>query len=360
VGSIAIRVDASTSIGSGHLLRCLTLARQLRASGMDITFICRKSTSDLFDLITEERFSLIFLDEDIVPEEPDLSIIQGRDSILTKEALFSIGKKIDCLVVDHYQLDYQWEDTLKEHVGRLMVIDDLSNRPHSCDLLLDQGYGASADKYHKLTSPHTYLLLGPSYTLLRPEFSKVRNEIPLPSLYDETYRVHLFFGMYDAGNMTIQVVRWILEGFSSLQLRVVVGSDRTDTDVLQEFAHQYPGRLDWRCRPPDLATFMVGCHVAIGAPGMSTWERACLGIPSIYIASSNNQIPILERLKAEGISEYIGHYSAISEASFKERVEYFVSDTDLLLALRNKSMNMIDGKGCERVVLKIMDSLDTL
>lgn len=346
------RVDASSSIGSGHLLRCLTLACGLRSKDIEVVFICRKSDSDLFDLILEEGFRLIFLDKEVVKKGSDFNDL---DSELSKEAISILGKRVDWLIVDHYELDYRWEERLKDYVGHIMVIDDLSNRLHSCTLLLDQGYGSSPDRYNELTCNTSDLLLGINYSLLRPEFLNSRNTVTPPNLLDENLSLHIFFGMYDTGEMTLRATRWLLEGLPSVKVRVVIGSATSAIKEYEDLGDKYPGRLEWRLRPKNVASFMASCHAAIGAPGMSTWERACLGLPSLYIATTENQIPILERLKNEEVCDYMGYYKDITEDTFIEKTQKFLSNSDFLIALRNKSMKLCDGRGCERVVLKMLD-----
>lgn len=173
---VLIRTDASVEIGSGHLMRCLTLADQLRSEDSAVAFACRDLPGGLFDLLQTHGYRYARL-----PSATPGSNAQQDDAEATLEAaekLFPDG--LDWLVVDHYGLDATWERMLRPHVRKLMVIDDLANRPHDCDLLLDQNYYRDLDRrYHGLVPEQCITLLGPTYVLLRPEFADARQQLRL-------------------------------------------------------------------------------------------------------------------------------------------------------------------------------------
>jgi UDP-2,4-diacetamido-2,4,6-trideoxy-beta-L-altropyranose hydrolase len=177
---IAFRADASPQMGTGHVMRCLTLADALKGRGAQSTFICRPHAGHLLDLIKQRGHEAIVLspadDAFTAPADPFhakwLGTDWASDAAQTEQSLGN--QVVDWLVVDHYALDCRWEQEMRPHTRRIMAIDDLADRPHDSDLLLDQNLGRTAQDYCGLLSSHTQTLIGPSYALLRPEFIQWR------------------------------------------------------------------------------------------------------------------------------------------------------------------------------------------
>ncbi len=179
---LAIRVDASTRMGLGHLVRCRTLAQELRAQGAEVRFICRAHPGHQIDALAADAFATISLPappNDIDTGESAaaedyarwLGVPQHQDAVETLAALS--GWRPDWLVVDHYGLDVDWAQLLRPHVGRILVIDDLANRLHDADLLLDQNYATDgARRYAGLLPASALTLIGPRYALLHPAYAE--------------------------------------------------------------------------------------------------------------------------------------------------------------------------------------------
>jgi len=180
---VAIRADAGRHIGAGHVMRCLTLGEALRDRGADVTFLCRAFEGHLMDRIRRDGFAVeAFPVEGVVrptktgaspPHAGWLGTSLERDRDLTHDALGRLGG-VDLLIVDHYALDSRWERGMRDIARRILVIDDLADRPHDADWLLDQTYGRRTDAYEGLVPPACRLLLGSDYALLRPEFAALR------------------------------------------------------------------------------------------------------------------------------------------------------------------------------------------
>ena len=144
---VAIRVDGSWDIGSGHLVRCATLAKGLREHGAEIIFLCRKLDSRSCEFLESKGLSVAYLDiragattlrrhDDIPDVEWDGSIQQG--DCLASSHILSRQGSVDWLVIDHYGIDIRWESRMRDFASHIMVIDDLANRKHDCDVLLNQ------------------------------------------------------------------------------------------------------------------------------------------------------------------------------------------------------------------------------
>jgi len=147
--NILIRVDSSNAIGSGHVMRCLTLADSLREKGCNCQFVCRNHPGNLSALIQEKgyRVTLLPLQEFQVEAYPHHADWVGADWQIDAKETGSLIATLETppawLVIDHYGLDARWETSLRPAVGRIFVIDDLADRTHDCDCLLDQNLVAN-------------------------------------------------------------------------------------------------------------------------------------------------------------------------------------------------------------------------
>ena len=207
--NVIIRADASTQIGSGHVMRCLTLAEELRDGGSMVSLVSRDHPGNLNELIRDKGFQYFELSTgqgiEVKPHQSGseyaswLGVSQERDAMETIEAIGE--ERAEWLIVDHYALDEKWEPLLRPHAAKIMVIDDLADRRHDCDLLLDQNFFINGEKrYDELVSPSCTKLLGPKYALLRREFREARKK--LKERTGEVKRVLVFFGGSDPENYT--------------------------------------------------------------------------------------------------------------------------------------------------------------
>ena len=182
---VLFRTDSSIQIGSGHVMRCLTLAEGLKKKGASCKFICRDHEGNLISLIEEKGFKAIILK---TPKIKNIKFSPKNNSSLCYSEWLGvpweidakqtndliIGLNIDWLIVDHYALDSRWENAVTGNIDKVMIIDDLADRNHNCDLLLDQNLGKNQSDYYSLTPADCNILVGPKFALLRPEFSDMR------------------------------------------------------------------------------------------------------------------------------------------------------------------------------------------
>ena len=162
------RVDASAVIGSGHLMRCLTLAKALQQSNWQVQFACRAHPGHLIQWLQDQSFDVITLQQ-----PPDtkasgyaawLGVTELQDAAELKEQLQA---PVDLLVIDHYGLSKTFEQAMAGFYRKLLVIDDLANRSHQCDYLLDQNlYPQMHSRYDNLVNKEAQLWLGPSLSLI--------------------------------------------------------------------------------------------------------------------------------------------------------------------------------------------------
>lgn len=305
---IAFRTDASLQIGTGHVMRCLTLADALRERGAQSTFICRPHAGHLLDLIHQRGHTTKALadadDAYNAPADPChakwLGTEWASDATQTQQALGD--QDVDWLVVDHYALDRRWEQTLRPHTRRIMAIDDLADRPHDCDLLLDQNLGRQAQDYGGLLSRHTQTLIGPAYALLRPEFAQWREYSLQRRTQPQLKNLLITMGGVDQANATGQVLDALTncELPTDLRITVVMGSTAPWLAQVQAQAATMQCPTQVLAGVSNMAPLMAESDLCIGAAGSTTWERCCLGLPALQLVLAANQKDINAALELAG------------------------------------------------------------
>lgn len=292
--NIIIRADASVHIGSGHVMRCLVLAEALKERGYLVSFVCRSQFGDMIDFIKERDFGVFSLDEIIPAIQPRnsadyLGWLQCTIEKDTNDFLSEINNA-DIVVTDHYAIGKEWQSIIRDNLNcRIVAIDDLE-REHDADLVVDQTLGRE-----KLSYPNVACALtGCHYALLNPNFSLLREQAYQRATPLKVVRILVSMGGVDLPNATLAV----LQQLSTL--------DNIDVTVLLSHRAPHYASVSTFCQTTlnikqidfvsDMAKVMLEHDVAIGAPGTTSWERACLGLPSIIIPLANNQFAISEAL----------------------------------------------------------------
>ncbi|MGC9457316.1 MAG: UDP-2,4-diacetamido-2,4,6-trideoxy-beta-L-altropyranose hydrolase [Halothiobacillaceae bacterium] len=360
--NIAIRVDASTAMGTGHLVRCRTLGRALRQQGATVRFICRAHLGHGLEALREEGFTVAALPEPEASESESsgedyarwLGVSQSRDA---DETIAALEGRPGWLVVDHYGLDAEWEQRLRPHVGRILVIDDLANRNHDCDALLDQNYNPDAEaRYAERLPAEAMRLFGPRYALLGPEYAAYRREAGAHS--GRVDRVLVFFGGTDPDNLTGRALEALSDpAFANVAVDAVVGPNNPHREALAKQAKARPGTTLHDPRP-HLADLMAGADLAIGAGGTTTWERCCLGLPSLVVSIADNQRPACEALAADGLIAYAGHHEQVTAEILRARLAELAFEPDRLQRMAAAGRKLVDSRGAERVTGSLMDCND--
>jgi UDP-2,4-diacetamido-2,4,6-trideoxy-beta-L-altropyranose hydrolase len=336
-------------------MRCLTLADVLREQGAECEFVCREHEGHLMGHIRSRGYEAHSLPK---PSENAsftsefahaswLGVDWQTDAAQTHQALRS--SVVDWLIVDHYALDHRWESTLRSSFRRIMVIDDLADRPHDCDLLLDQNYGSSAERYRSLVSADCSQCHGPEYALLKPVYAERRGQ--LPARDGQVRRVLIYFGGgADAANLTrLAVQAFQTPELAPIKLDIVVGEAYSHQSSLEELVAQR-GNATIHLKLPDLADLMAEAHLAIGAGGVTTWERCCIGLPSIVIGIAENQRPACEALSADEVVDYLGHVDQVTSELIRDRILSLLKRPDLVLELSERAMRLVDGSGTYRIL----------
>lgn len=296
--TVIFRADASLDIGTGHVMRCLTLADALTLQGAKCGFICADVPGNLAAVIRARGHDVHLLPAPAT-EKPAATIYGTHDGWLAtswqddaqrvQEVL--TGNRPDWLILDHYALDRRWERTLRSFCGKLLVIDDLADRPHECDLLLDQSPGRRIADYDGLAGGPCRLVVGPAYALLRPEFKALRTVSLKRRVSASLGRLLVTMGGVDAPNATATALN-ILKNTSlpgELRIDVAMNAQAPWLELVRALARAMPWPTEVHVNPPSMAKLMADSDLAIGAAGTTALERCCLGLPTLQVVLATNQ-----------------------------------------------------------------------
>lgn len=349
---VVFRVDASVETGSGHVMRCLALADGLKAVGAHSCFLSRHMPGHLRDILDAKGHGFELLaggDDgaiDDLAHSAWLGTSQRADAQLALQALS--GKRCDWLVVDHYALDARWESAFRVATQRILVIDDLADRVHDCELLLDPSASADAGlRYEGRVPGHCRLMLGARHALLRGEFRQMRGRARPRD--GRVKRILVFLGGVDAAGHTINAVD-ALDGLriEGLKVDVVIGTQNPRR-----------GDIESRCKARSfachvqtdrMAELMEMADLAIGAGGSSTWERCCLGLPALTLCVAENQRRLVQDAALHGLIYAPDLHPADSDA-IRAHLRALVNNPLLLQQISRNGLQAVDGRGTQRVLL---------
>lgn len=355
---IVFRVDSGTHIGIGHLMRCFTLAIELR-SNFSILFICKDHVGANYDFI-QSQFPVKIIEGGVKralteDEKNNYTSWLGEsweeDLARTNEIIRGINI-VNLVIVDHYSLDERYEKGLFTEL--VMVIDDLTNRKHNCQLLLDQNISAVKSEYQRLTLPETRLLIGPQYALLKEEYGQYHKKIQIEYTDRPVKNILVFFGASDINGDTLKFAKATMqENFSKEYVFTFVLSDlHKDFKELSLLLAQYQNAELFHL-VPNFIDLILKSDLFIGAGGTTSWERACLGVASALLAVADNQLRVCEELARREIAHYLGKSQEITPAKWKTFFTEIVPNTSLWYRCRTNAFNLIDGLGTKKVTGEI-------
>lgn len=307
---VAIRTDASLDIGTGHVMRCLTLALALRSKGAEVIFVCRDFKGALHEKLQAIGFQVSILPHNDLASgsqafsgrlrhhewlgDDERSDASDTLLILQKERAF------DWLVTDHYGIGKIWHQTIRPANSKIFVIDDLADREHDCDLLLDQSYFGKhkLSRYVNKVPPHCKTLIGPNYSLLRPEFN---DQVVKPSAPNNPIRkLFINFGGIDKPDMTSRVLETLLPVLpSGVSVDVVASNLNPQLEKIARVCQEH--QLSLHIDSDEMAGLMRNADLAIGCGGVVAIERAFIRLPSIVIANAFNQQKSLQDMASSGL-----------------------------------------------------------
>lgn len=354
-----IRADASVSIGIGHVMRCLTLAYALAEAGVEVHFICRQHPGHLRNLIVSRGFTVHMLPPgrggyteraDDPPHAAWLNALPEEDAEACRRIVAEIGQT-DLAIIDHYGLDHRFELLLRDAISCLAVIDDLADRPHACDILLDQNAGRAALDYAGLVSKETTVLAGTQWALLRPEFAELRETSIERRRKGELKSILVTMGGIDALDVTSRALAALARGGLGEAARVcaVMGGNSPHLQAVRDLSARLPFPTEVVVDATDMATRMLEADLALGAGGTTSWERCCLGLPSIVSALAANQERTVDALVEAGAARAVS-LTQDYEVELGKLVSLLSRTPDAMLDMSRHAATLCDGLGTKRFV----------
>lgn len=352
---ISFRVDASAQIGTGHFMRCLTLADELKQRGAQVRFVSRNLPVHLRGMLESKEIEFVPLGSSVSAEVTDdlahshwLGVGQAQDAQDTIQALSD--QAWNWLIVDHYALDTRWETALRDTCDGILVIDDLADRRHDCDVLLDPNfYVDMAKRYDDKVPAHCRLLLGPSYALLRDEFRRLRAQVKPRT--GQVKRVMVFFGGVDANNYTERAIQVLASsGLLGVIVDVVIGAHHAHRAEIEALCLKH--NFNCHVQTDRIAELMALADLAIGAGGSATWERCCLGLPSLTICAAANQQKQISDAASAGLL-YALELSGDVQMALGLHLRALVENSHLRQFISGHAMQAVDVRGVSRVVATI-------
>jgi UDP-2,4-diacetamido-2,4,6-trideoxy-beta-L-altropyranose hydrolase len=353
---IVFRVDGSKKTGHGHFMRCLTLADSFDTKLVEITFVFRSLSLNLQNKIRERGYAF----SELKTEKNDnnlgdlhhsdwLEVSQKQDATDFLNALGS--EEYEWIVVDHYALDWRWEVLVRHKAKKILVIDDLADRRHECDALFDQNiYKNLESRYINLVPETCMLFLGPKYCFLRPEFYELRNSVQPRS--GKIKNILVFFGGVDGENNTEQAISVITGVLNQLVLKnsvrvdVVIGSEHPALAGIEEMCRKES--FTFHVQTNKMARLMADADLAIGAGGISTYERLYMRLPALLKATSSNQLEPLNYMSSLGLFDIF-----LNKKDLKEKLE-------MVLLRENTSPPICVQNGNEKIAKYMMNETISL
>ena len=345
--SIAFRVDCSSKIGSGHFMRCLRLSRSLKKSEKNIYFIVSQSDylNEIKNLLYKENLKLILINS----KKGNFSYLGDAKStiaILKK-------KKIQKLFVDNYKIDIKWEKKVKKYTEKLIVIDDLANRKHYCDIIIDQNYVKNyKTRYDKITNKNCLKLLGPKFCI----DNKIKNA-NLKKQKTKIRRIFVFFSsVFNSKIFEIIISLFSNKKFKDIDIDFVIGN--LEKKKFLRLKNSVNNNVNLIIGNKNLKNLMSRADLAIGSGGTNTWERISLGLPSIVFCIAQNQKKICEFLSKMKIIKYLGPLNIKSAGKLKKEIIKVQKNYKEIKINSEQNKHLIDGFGIERINFFINNDLN--
>lgn len=358
---IAFRVDASHIIGSGHLMRCLVLARLLRQAGCSVVLVSRDLPGNMSDWVeTSERLPVARLPRtqvraDARPELDALGCTEEEDATETLKVLQK-GPSCDILIVDHYALSKAWESLVFPGVSRTLVIDDLANRPHSADILLDpNAHPDPVTRYEQLVTADCKLLLGPRFAPIRPSFAR-RSGQRRPHCGGRP-NVLVYFGGTDRTGVTLRALEALSKlGFNREKVVPVIGATDPHRDSWLAGAESlgFSPRIGIG---QNMAKLMTWADLALGAGGSSQWERCATGLPSLVATLAANQETCSRTLHEAGVLKLMGRAEDLGTEDIRRHVKFLWGHPAAMRAMASRGRALVDGHGGRRITAILLEGM---
>lgn len=344
--SAVFRCQASATIGGGHVVRSVALASALATDGWQVNFSVTEETLVIVPILATSAFSV------------DTQVAAGGGEVAALKALWPSG--CDLLVAD----DYRWgaaEGAMADGWAKTrLVIDDLANRRHGAEFLLDQTLGRRVDDYRNLVGQSCRVLAGPTYAVLRAPFAVARTARALsPRAAREIEHVFVSVGLADPANVTGTILEGLVAAGYRRRVTVVIAAGAAHRCVVDDFSRQHfdVAAVLSGLSGDDMARHLGDADVAIGAAGVSSYERACLGVPTLLVELAENQRDNIAALVGAGAAISLGRADNLRAAAVAATFRDLVGAPERRAAMSRAAGLISDGRGAERVALALRPEL---
>lgn len=328
-----IRTDATQLIGGGHVMRCLSLANVLADNGWQVLFCGIDQTLQIAPLLGRASHEW-----------------RTMESVDNAEELRShVPDGCDVLIVDHYSLDQKFERKCRDFARKILVIDDLANRSHDCNVLLDQTLGRSPKDYKHLVPADCRLLLGPSFALLRPQFTDVRKDVMKKRAAQNTLtKILVSFGTTDPYNLSERSLLALQMANFQGHTDVITGPQTPHIESIRAVAARSSFSVTVHSEVDDMAALMVQADLSIGAGGTTSWERCCVGLASLIIVVADNQKFITSQLEKVGAAACLGWHETTTVKDISDKITTVLRHPEHIKQMSEKAATVCDGLGSQR------------
>lgn len=331
-------------------MRCLSLACELKNQGAAVSFICADLPGSLSKLVTAKHIDVLTISLTQEYKTANNIQLQIYDSIQTSLLLEDLQP--DLVIVDHYSLNEVWENKINRFGLKIMVIDDLADRNHHCDILLDQNdLNKHSSRYNALVSESCELLLGPKYVMLRDEFKPSLAASYQPP--ESIKRLLLFFSLGDDKGETLKAMAGVEGSRGEFEVDIVVGKSNPNLDEIKKKCAE--NSWEFHCQVDYMSELMMKADLIIGGGGSTSWEKCFLGIPSLSVILAENQVEITESLENHGAIINLGSYGNVLPSSYSSVLDKL--NTQTLKEMSSQASLLVDGKGIYRVAKSIFSIL---
>ncbi len=350
---VAIRVDGSAAMGTGHLKRCLSLAQALIEAGADVRFVCRALDAVAATVLGDSGIPTLWLPvpaqaftpaPDAPPHAAWAGVPQGQDADDTASTL--ADWRPDTVVVDHYAFDAGWQRAVRDALGcRLLVIDDTADRALEADALLDHNWAPDhRAKYAGRLQREPLWLCGPRFALLAGAYRGAGRY----RFQDTVRSIGVFMGGTDPGGISARVLAACrVAGFTGPVEVVSTSANPRLADLRQACAND--GHATLTLDQPDLATFFARHDLQVGAGGGASWERCCIGAPTVLLALTANQLAVVPGLAA------LGAVRAAGDPDLPDVLRELIADSAARHLLSERAADLVDGRGAERAAFQLLN-----
>jgi len=362
---IFIRVDASYEIGTGHVMRCLTLANLFTKAGIDILFICRDLPGNLNHLIVDKGYKLCVLPCPATKQQAnqfknsyeDWLKVDWKIDLIQTVNIIKSDPSSSCLIIDHYSIDSKWENLFYQLTGKkIIVIDDLANRSHFCQLILDQNISNHNERYDDLVPKSCVKFLGLPYVILRQEF--MNEKINLRKRNGSIRRILVFFGGSDPTNETFKTIDVLKNPmYSEIHIDIVVGDSNKNKVTIKSFCNEVPN-FYYYCQINNMAELMSLADISIGAGGTTTWERCYLGLPTLTIVTAENQIEIIDLVNDKGAVLHLGESSKVTSEKIAQELNFLIQNPLKVIKMSQRALDLMNENMLNRFIERVVDSIN--